>query len=1326
MTRWPVAAVFLAACVAIGLLTLGPETGTAGAEEAYGSSPLAGIVRDAEGAPVAEVEVSFRRYGPGTWKWSEASIAARFDPEPATPVLARTTTDAQGGWRLAVPGVGLGGSLQFRAPDGRIARSVHTFAPPVAGAPIESTLLATRDVVVTVVDHEGKPLVARVGVRIARPSPTGLQAHDPAGFGLDLVTDAGGRVRVPTPPGAGLGVRVHVPGVGALQNVQVEPGRDALTIAIRRAKGPAVRGVVRDEAGKPVADARVVATLAGGTGPFATASAEAFATCDGEGRYVLEHLPGTYLASIAAWKHGYAIAAIPPTSNGGSMALPATGALPLDLVLTRGRTIRGVVVDERGAPVPGADVWLSEKLVGSEFSAIDHTPTVTDDQGRFELAGLRMDAGYVRARTDSRRLASYWQGPGPHGHRVARDMPATIEDVRLALAPGETVGGRLVDAAGAPVAGAAVRLSYVTGRTSVTGQEAVWSDAQGRFAFHGLPPIEYPSVRVDAPGFAPHEARLGREGGTDATIRVPRGGTIAGRVVNAQGEPVAGTSVRSNTNAASALTDAEGRFLLERQPPGRHEIVHGGPGGETGLARTVVQLAEGARVEDVELRLPGPTAAPGTESIAGQVVDEHGEPVAGERFEIQPIGRILHSRAGGTVITDDDGRFRIDGLVPGEYAVQPWPPVRRAPTVRAGTLDAVIEVRSRATYMVAGRVLDPSGAPIPHAVVESFHHGAGREVMHARTVLFGGRFRLAVRSAAPSHYLRVSQPRGHDGRPLNLIQGTQLEVSGPGEPLEIRLVEAATIRGVFQDDEGRPVQGVIVSTMAWPHPASQPVPEAAESDAEGRFAVTGLVPGTYQVSVRPPPGYEPPAAMQIKAPTPEATVHTLKPLAHIAGRLLGVDGRPIPKVRVYAQAQPREKGTTPSRAGRTRTALFADAFTDREGRFAIVGLSTDFVYDLGLNLPTEMRIHAFAPPLERIEPNGEDVAIRLTPAVTIAGRVLTPEGTPAAQVGVGCFGAPDDAGVRDPQLRASGMTDEQGRFEIGPLRTEGSVTVRAAVPPNRVSPERPWLPAMRAEVATGSRDVELTLAAGVEIRGRVEGVTPAQLQHVELIANDVNKRAVGRFRFDGSGTTFRIVGLAPGTYGLAFNRVPRGLRFHPIDPVTAPVHDLLLQKVVEFELKGRITRVKKPEQWTARFLQDGRSSRSQAVRVDSDGLFDLGRRPNRPGILYMTGPDESKVVWLEVTPDGTPVAAKPIKTKPLKGKILELPGKIRRGTVTARFETLRFQATISDDGYFTFEHLPPGPWTLSFRYSAPRGRIDAPEPVAPGNRLRFFRWSAER
>jgi hypothetical protein len=171
----------------------------------------------------------------------------------------------------------------------------------------------------------------------------------------------------------------------------------------------------------------------------------------------------------------------------------------------------------------------------------------------------------------------------------------------------------------------------------------------------------------------------------------PRTGMIVGQVVDAAtGDPVGEAIVRltlpkyfENPTAPNdrVMADAEGRFLFTDLPPGEYFLQATKEGYAPGMygqrrawgQNQLLSLAEGERLTDVTLRVWKHGV------IAGTVVDEAGEPVAGvavravmkDVFAGRPrYGNVqVASELVPTATTDDRGMFRLSQLMPGTYVV---------------------------------------------------------------------------------------------------------------------------------------------------------------------------------------------------------------------------------------------------------------------------------------------------------------------------------------------------------------------------------------------------------------------------------------------------------------------------------------------------------------------------------------------------------------------------------------------------------------------------------------------------------------------------------
>jgi hypothetical protein len=166
-------------------------------------------------------------------------------------------------------------------------------------------------------------------------------------------------------------------------------------------------------------------------------------------------------------------------------------------------------------------------------------------------------------------------------------------------------------------------------------------------------------------------------------VRLSFDGRLAGRVIDSAGRAIAGLTVDVLTpNLAQrrvALTDRDGRFEVTRMPPGKFVVgvasaAHTAsaktarvyfPGQVTAAAATRVTIAEGARVQLPDFRLP---ASIRYVVVEGFVLDADGSPAEGAQVYLKGGGegdRIV----GAPVAADFVGRFAVAAFAGTEYAI---------------------------------------------------------------------------------------------------------------------------------------------------------------------------------------------------------------------------------------------------------------------------------------------------------------------------------------------------------------------------------------------------------------------------------------------------------------------------------------------------------------------------------------------------------------------------------------------------------------------------------------------------------------------------------
>lgn len=310
-----------------------------------------------------------------------------------------------------------------------------------------------------------------------------------------------------------------------------------------------------------------------------------------------------------------------------------------------------------------------------------------------------------------------------HSNVVAL-RPGETTRVVLRMPAAYTATGRVVNAAGGVVAGAEL---WVAGALRAV------SDAEGRFVLSKLagPPTVPIPVEVRARGHLPAAGSVLASAMENRLVLGPEASRLEGRVVDAQGFPVAGVQVQATGAAgyqASARSDGSGVFVLSPVSP----------------TAMVLELRDGkhlaTRVEDV---LAGDDVLVTLD--AGGVVLGEARPATGG---VLPRGATVELVDGaGTrhrAPVDSMGRFRVTGCAPGEATLTSAPlgylPVRLDLEVPEAELSSDVVLRDvrlelREAGVAEGRLLDRYGDPVIGAAIEG-----GGVTAHSDAL---GRFRLA-------------------------------------------------------------------------------------------------------------------------------------------------------------------------------------------------------------------------------------------------------------------------------------------------------------------------------------------------------------------------------------------------------------------------------------------------------------------------------------------------------------------------------------------------------------------------------------------------------
>lgn len=429
--------------------------------------------------------------------------------------------------------------------------------------------------------------------------------------------------------------------------------------------GLTLRGTVFDEQGRGVGGARVLARSederhgaeaeTGTDGTFTVRGLE-------PGRYELAALRGEVFDDETLAK-----VSVMHDVEGVRLTLPAGG------------TIRGSVVDDRGAPVAGVSVQ-------AEASPADVEDTVVGSHGVRGLAVTREDGSFVIA--DLHPL-HYVVRVERHG-QLLRRMDAKLPEAPVDVAKGRTttlrivvegehgsLHGRVVDAQGNPVENVFVEAQRRGGEgehddanrkldhTDFGSLEPVLVDADGRFTIGKLAEGRY-AVRAFRRGGGDAIAQDVALG-SDVTLTMKDDASIAGVVAGAPDRfTVTATSKEDSHARTESFFRTVGAFTLRDLPPGAYDI---GVEATEGIGVATVTLAPGARQEDLRIELRGFGKA------RGVVLGPDGKPIA--HVGIVAMPKMGEPGSTTSFLSDAAGRFEMERVTPGKTRIHFFSEVSR-------------------------------------------------------------------------------------------------------------------------------------------------------------------------------------------------------------------------------------------------------------------------------------------------------------------------------------------------------------------------------------------------------------------------------------------------------------------------------------------------------------------------------------------------------------------------------------------------------------------------------------------------------------------------
>jgi uncharacterized GH25 family protein len=393
------------------------------------------------------------------------------------------------------------------------------------------------------------------------------------------------------------------------------------------------------------------------------------------------------------------------------------------------------------------------------------------------------------------------------------------------LGNGIAIGGRVVNESNTPIAGATINCGqYLSGGEvmarrddqSEFGTRSTHSDAEGLWRVKGVPADLLASIEIRAshPDYVDTSdfGQRGQSGDRElraGTFKVVlrRGSSVAGRVIDEIGDPIAGATITAGKNkdpgTQETKTDARGTFAFRNLRLGEIQFS---------------ALAKGRKPEirtvEVKPDMPGILFRLGRgQKVWGIVKAESGEPVAGVLIALESEDGRVSDTYQLELHSGQDGRFKWDGApdTPLNFSLlKKGYEAKRQQALKPNEENVITMRHAR---KIEGQVLDATtGQPVTkfRAVIG---YASGAEYFHAEYAAdpgmkdyadANGRFTVevseevycAVKAEADDYAAQIERlPEAQNG----VVQ------------VVLRLKPSASLRGVLVTADGAPAAGATVA-----------------------------------------------------------------------------------------------------------------------------------------------------------------------------------------------------------------------------------------------------------------------------------------------------------------------------------------------------------------------------------------------------------------------------------------------------------------------------------------------------------------------------------
>ncbi|MEZ5993456.1 MAG: carboxypeptidase-like regulatory domain-containing protein [Planctomycetota bacterium] len=589
-------------------------------------------------------------------------------------------------------------------------------------------------------------------------------------------------------------------------------------------------------------------------------SAPATFVTDEKGYFSLNALPAsTYVLNV--WADGYA------DYNGwqgqGRINLSGGGETDLgNIAMQKSTSVIGRVINaENGEPIASASVELQQR---QQWGGIQSNGTSTDEDGRFSIDDVEPGSYSLRVRANDFAVLLL--------EAQTVEMGSVLDVGDLALGRGLAIRGVVTGADNEPLKDVVVKLlEPPTGGFNFGGNDrsiaSTGSDAKGEFELKGATEGDW-ILLATLKGFAPYREPVKITGrGTTLKIRMTRGGTVVGRLLDVNGDPVPNATVGATSQdsgiytmfktrpttmvgmlfqeaASMGQTGEDGRFTLSNIPAGKY-VVFGAATNDQGVWKDDISVENEREVDVGDLRPP----LPGTLQVT---VTEDGVPVGEVEISLSSgMGFGGFGEVKG--VTDSMGVALLKSVPEGTWYIRTSRDQSQFDTdlsarrvaVKAGqTTEFSIELRPKDGVYLHGRVTMNTKSTITDIIL--IGTGDRADVMKSINPVEGGYYEF-VGLKTGTYWMHVREGD------KQVTAKVKLDLTQEGDFPFSRDFKGYKVKGTVTTPEDSPAQRSSVSVSIAHLNPERPEFNAwlrgtTTCDADGAFEFTNVTPGDYQVT----------------------------------------------------------------------------------------------------------------------------------------------------------------------------------------------------------------------------------------------------------------------------------------------------------------------------------------------------------------------------------------------------------------------------------------------------------------------------------------------